>query len=124
MLIGYPSVSTGLQNLDLQTDALTQHDCTIILHNKMRETKKQRPDLEETHQYACEGDTIVVWRLDQLGHNMQVLIQIEYSLIEIGMGFHSLPENLSMDKSNATGWRWFNLKTVFEIVDLYLCVKF
>lgn len=90
----------------------------------MSETKKQRPDLEEAHQYACEGDTIVVRRLDQLGHNMQDLIQIEYSLNELGIGFHSLPENLTMDKSNATGWRWPNLKTVFEIEDLYLCVKF
>lgn len=55
---------------------------------------------------------------------MQDLIQIEYSLNELGIGFHSLPENLTMDKSNATGWRWPNLKTVFEIEDLYLCVKF
>jgi DNA invertase Pin-like site-specific DNA recombinase len=81
------------------------------------ETKKQRPYLEEAHQYACEGDTIVVRRLDQLGHNMQDLIQIEYSLNELGIGFHSLPENLTIGKSNATGWRWPNLKTVFEIED-------
>ena len=76
MLIGYARVSTGLQNLDLQTDALTQHGCSKIFHDKMSGTKKQRPGLEEALEYAREGDTIVVWRLDRLGRNMQDLIQI------------------------------------------------
>ncbi|MGC7872678.1 recombinase family protein [Desulfosporosinus sp. SYSU MS00001] len=47
VLIGYARVSTGLQNLDLQTDALTQYSCTKIFHDKMSGTKKQRPGLEE-----------------------------------------------------------------------------
>jgi len=59
-LIGYARVSTGLQNLDLQTDALTQHGCTKIFHDKMSGAKKQRPGLEEVLQYAREGDIIVV----------------------------------------------------------------
>jgi DNA invertase Pin-like site-specific DNA recombinase len=53
--------------------------------------------------YAREGDTNVVWRLDRLGCNMQDLIQIVNTLTERGVGFHSLQENLTMDKSNATG---------------------
>ncbi|WP_459989987.1 recombinase family protein, partial [Priestia megaterium] len=67
MLIGYARVSTGLQNLDLQTDSLTEHGCTKIFYDKMSGTKKQRPGLEQALQYAREGDTIVVWRLDRLG---------------------------------------------------------
>ncbi|WP_459989739.1 recombinase family protein, partial [Priestia megaterium] len=67
MLIGYARVSTGLQNLDLQTDSLMEHGCTKIFHDKMSGTKKQRPGLEQALQYAREGDTIVVWRLDRLG---------------------------------------------------------
>ena len=43
--------------------------------------EKQRPGLEEVLQYAREGDTIVVWRLDRLGRNMQDLIQIVNNLI-------------------------------------------
>ncbi|PGZ34506.1 hypothetical protein COE50_06250 [Bacillus anthracis] len=41
-------------------------------------------------QYARKGDTIVFWRLDRLGRNMQDLIQIVNSLNERGIGFHSL----------------------------------
>ena len=67
VLIGYARVSTGLQNLDLQTDALTQYGCVKIFHDKMSGSKKQRPGLEEALQYARQGDTIVVWRLDQIG---------------------------------------------------------
>ncbi|HGK1549781.1 TPA: recombinase family protein, partial [Streptococcus pneumoniae] len=51
MLIGYARVSTGLQNLDLQTDALTQYGCKKIFHDKMSGTKKQRPGLEEAIHY-------------------------------------------------------------------------
>ncbi|MFS0883091.1 recombinase family protein [Metabacillus niabensis] len=113
MLIGYARVSTGLQNLDLQTDALTQQGCTKIFHDKMSGAKRQRPGLEEALQYAREGDTIVVWRLDRLGRNMQDLIQIVNNLNERGIGFHSLQENLTMDRSNATGQLMFHLFAAF-----------
>ncbi|WP_286676673.1 recombinase family protein [Cytobacillus solani] len=113
MLIGYARVSTGLQNLDLQSDALTQHGCTKIFHDKMSGTKRQRPGLEEVLKYARKGDTIVVWRLDRLGRNMQDLIQIVNSLNEREIGFHSLQENITMDKSNATGQLMFHLFAAF-----------
>ena len=113
VLIGYARVSTGLQNLDLQSDALTQHSCTKIFYDKMSGTKKQRPGLEEVLQYARKGDTIVVWRLDRIGHNMQDLIRIVNSLNERGIGFHSLQENITMDKSNATGQLMFHLFAAF-----------
>jgi DNA invertase Pin-like site-specific DNA recombinase len=112
VLIGYARVSTGLQNLDLQTDALTQYGCKKIFHDKMS-GKKQRPGLEEAIHYAREGDTIVVWRLDRLGRNMQDLIQIVNNLNKRGIGFHSLQENLTMDKSNATGQLMFHLFAAF-----------
>ncbi|WP_419185233.1 recombinase family protein, partial [Lysinibacillus sphaericus] len=56
----------------------------------MSGTKRLRPGLEEALQYARKGDTIVVWRLDRLGRNMQNLIQIVNSLNDRGIGFHSL----------------------------------
>lgn len=113
VLIGYARVSTGLQNLDLQTDALTQHGCVKIFHDKMSGSKKQRPGLEEALQYARQGDTIVVWRLDRLGRNMQDLIDLVNNLNEQGIGFHSLQENITMDRSNATGQLMFHLFAAF-----------
>jgi DNA invertase Pin-like site-specific DNA recombinase len=113
VLIGYARVSTGLQNLDLQTDALTQHGCTKIFHDKISGAKKHRPGLEEALQYARQGDTIVVWRLDRLGRNIQDLIHVVNSLNDQGIGFHSLQENLTMDRSNATGQLMFHLFAAF-----------
>jgi DNA invertase Pin-like site-specific DNA recombinase len=40
VLIGYTRVSTGLKNLDMQMDALTQHGCTKIFRDKMSGIKK------------------------------------------------------------------------------------
>ena len=113
MFIGYARVSTGLQNLDLQMDALTQYGCSKIFYDKMSGAKRQRPGLDEVLEYARKGDTVVVWRLDRLGRNMQDLIQIVNSLNERGVGFHSLQENLTMDKSNATGQLMFHLFAAF-----------
>ncbi|EIM05930.1 DNA-invertase hin [Planococcus antarcticus DSM 14505] len=62
--------------MDLQMDALSVYGCDKIFHDKMSGTKKQRPGLEEAISYTREGDTIVVWRLDRLGRNMQDLIHL------------------------------------------------
>ncbi|MGG3451075.1 recombinase family protein [Domibacillus aminovorans] len=48
-----------------------------------------------------------------LGRNMQDLIQIVNSLNDQGIGFHSLQENLTMDRGNATGQLMFNLFAAF-----------
>ena len=113
VLIGYARVSTGLQNLDLQIDALTQYGCVKIFHDKMSGSKKQRPGLEEALRYARQGDTIVVWRLDRLGRNMQDLIDLVNNLNDQSIGFHSLQENLTMDRNNATGQLMFHLFAAF-----------
>ncbi|MFK4392639.1 DNA invertase Pin-like site-specific DNA recombinase [Peribacillus frigoritolerans] len=85
--------------------------------------KRQRPGLEEALQYLSEGDTIVVWRLDRLGRNMQALIQIVNSLNERGVGFHSLQENNKMEKSNATGQLMFLLFAAFAEFERNLIEK-
>ncbi|GMA65586.1 recombinase family protein (plasmid) [Alicyclobacillus fastidiosus] len=113
MLIGYARVSTGLQNLDLQLDALQQYGCEEIFHDKISGAQSKRPGLDQVLQYARNGDMVVVWRLDRLGRNMQDLIQLVNTLNERGIGFHSLQENLTMDRGSATGQLMFHLFAAF-----------
>lgn len=113
MLIGYARVSTGLQNLDLQLDALEKYGCKKIFHDKISGTKKERSGLKTALSYARPGDTIVVWRLDRLGRNIRDLIEIVNKLNEQEICFHSIQENLTMDKSNPTGQLIFHLFAAF-----------
>jgi len=67
----------------------------------MSGSKKQRPELELALKYVLQGDTIVV-RRDLLGRSMQDLIDLVNTLNDQRIGFHSLQENLTMDRSNTT----------------------
>ena len=109
MNIGYARVSTGLQNLDLQKDSLGKYSCEKIFTDHISGSKKDRPGLKSAIEFSRPGDTIVVWRLDRLGRNMEDLISIVNSLNNKGVSFHSLQENITMDKSSSTGQLMFHL---------------
>ncbi|MFM2692803.1 recombinase family protein, partial [Lactococcus lactis] len=113
MNIGYARVSTGLQNLDLQKDSLKKYNCEKIFTDHMSGSKKERPGLKSAIEFSRSGDTIVVWRLDRLGRNMEDLISIVNSLNDKGVSFHSLQENITMDKSSSTGQLMFHLFAAF-----------
>ena len=63
--------------------------------------------------FVRSGDTLVVWRLDRLGSNMEDLISIVNRLNERGVSFHSFQENITMDKSSSTGQLMFHLFAAF-----------
>ena len=109
MKIGYARVSTGLQNLNLQEDRLNAYGCEKIFNDHMSGSKSKRPGLDKAIEFARSGDTIVVWRLDRLGRNMEDLITLVNELNERGVSFHSLEENITMDKSSSTGQLLFHL---------------
>ena len=113
MKIGYARVSTGLQNLNLQEDRLNQYGCEKIFSDHMSGSKSKRPGLDKAIEFARSGDTIVVWRLDRLGRNMEDLITLVNELNERGVSFHSLEENITMDKSSSTGQLLFHLFAAF-----------
>lgn len=113
MKIGYARVSTGLQNLDLQEDSLTSEGCQKIFTDKVSGAKSKRPGLDNAIAFARKGDTIVVWRLDRLGRNMQDLITIVNQLNDRGVSFYSIQENITMDKSSSTGQLMFHLFAAF-----------
>jgi DNA invertase Pin-like site-specific DNA recombinase len=101
MLIGYARVSTGEQNLDLQTDALTQASCEKIFSDEMSGAKAERPGLQEALAFVRTGDTLVVWRLDRLGRSLKDLVQKVEDLNTDGVEFRSLLENI--DTTNSGG---------------------
>ncbi|HCX0828153.1 DNA-invertase hin [Staphylococcus aureus] len=113
MKIGYARVSTGLQNLNLQEDRLNAYGCEKIFSDHISGSKSKRPGLDKAIEFARSGDTIVVWRLDRLGRNMEDLITLVNELNERGVSFHSLEENITMDKSSYTGQLLFHLFAAF-----------
>jgi len=113
MRVGYAWVSTSVQNLDLQIDALHNHGCEKIFTDKVSRAKDKWTGLEEALHFVRLGDTLVVWRLDRLGRNMQHLIQIVNDLNEKGISFHNLQENITMDKSSVPGQLMFHLFAAF-----------
>ncbi|HDG9423004.1 recombinase family protein [Staphylococcus aureus] len=113
MKIGYARVSTGLQNLNLQEDRLNAYGCEKIFSDHISGSKSKRPGLDKAIEFARSGDTIVVWRLDRLGRNMEDLITLVNELNERGVSFHSLEENITMDKSSSAGQLLFHLFAAF-----------
>ncbi|EJX16530.1 MULTISPECIES: recombinase family protein [Staphylococcus] len=113
MKIGYARVSTGLQNLNLQEDRLNAYGCEKIFSDHISGSKSKRPGLDKAIEFARSGDTIVAWRLDRLGRNMEDLITLVNELNERGVSFHSLEENITMDKSSSTGQLLFHLFAAF-----------
>lgn len=107
MKIGYARVSTDDQELGLQIDALQEAKCDKIFQDKMSGTKKERPGLEQMLEFAREGDSIVIYRLDRLGRSMTDLIQLVGQLEARKIHLRSLSEDL--DTTSSTG------KLIFHI---------
>lgn len=68
-------------------DALQQYECEEIFTDKVSGVKDKRVGLEEALRFVRPGDTLVVWRLDRLGRNMQHLIQIVNDLNAKGINY-------------------------------------
>lgn len=113
MRIGYVQGSTIDQNLDLQIDALKSNGCTKIFQGKLSGVKDKRPDLEEAIQYVRPEDSLLVRRLDCLGRIMHHLIQNVNELNEQGISFYIIYENITIDRSSATGQFMFHLFVCF-----------
>jgi DNA invertase Pin-like site-specific DNA recombinase len=99
MLIGYARVSTHEQTLNLQQDALHKAGCNKIFTDTASGGKIERIGLDEALEYVRKGDTLVVWRLDRLGRSLPHLITTMTDLLERGIGFKSLTENIDTTTS-------------------------
>ena len=98
MLIGYARVSSDDQNLNLQKDALTRAGCERILEDRQSGAKADRPGLRDALDYARDGDTLTVWRLDQLSRSLKDLIDLVSQLEARGIGLKSDFDNVKVTR--------------------------
>jgi len=110
MKLGYARVSTFEQNLDLQLDALKNEGCQHLFSDKVSGVKTKKPNFHKLLEYAREGDTIVVWKLDRLGRSTVQLIELVEKLKQRGIHLKSLQE--SIDTTTAMGNMFFQLMCI------------
>lgn len=96
-VIGYERVSTEDQTLDLQHDALLEAGATTVYRDVGTGKNADRPELNQCLKALRAGDSLLVWRLDRLGRNVQDLVRIVTELEERGVKFKSLTENIDTD---------------------------
>ena len=93
-LLGYARVSTTDQHSDLQLDALKAAGCYRIIADTASGSLDERPELAKVLDQLRPGDTLVVWKLDQLGRSLRHLIDTITDLHERDVGFRSLQDQI------------------------------
>jgi len=101
-LIGYARVSTADQSLALQRDALAKAGCDPTFEDHASGARADRPGLTKALDYARDGDTVIVWKLDRLGRSMAHLIETVRALEARGVGFRSLTEGVDTTTPGGT----------------------
>jgi len=74
MNIGDARVSTEDQNSNLQLAALKQAGCKRVFTDKATGAHVKRPELTKYLKIFAYGDTLIIWKPDQLGHSLRDLI--------------------------------------------------
>jgi DNA invertase Pin-like site-specific DNA recombinase len=99
-LIGYVRVSTAMQDGALQRNALIKAGCSKLFEDKASGVGSDRPGLNDALAYICDGDVLVVWKLDRLRRSLQYHIDTVASLGGRGVGFKSLTEGVDTSTPN------------------------
>ena len=109
-LVGYARVSTGVQDLQLQLDALKAAGCcdVDVYTDRASGARSNRPGLDACIAALEPGDTLAVWRLDRLGRSMPHLVGLVDQLLGKGIGFRSLQDG-AIDTTTASGELMFNI---------------
>lgn len=96
-------MSSEDQSLDVQLEYLANYGCEKIFSEKRSgRTAHDRVELNLALEFAREGDTLVVTRLDRLGRSVADLHKILEKLTIKGVGFKCLNQS-GVDTDSSTG---------------------
>ena len=105
--VGYARVSTIDQDSALQLDALAAAGCAKVFDDCALGARVDRAGLRSALEYVCDGDVLIVWKLDRLGRSLPHLIETVTSLATRGVGFRSITE--AIDTTTPGGRLVFHL---------------
>ena len=109
---GYARVSTGEQDLTIQTEALKAAGCTKIRKEKVSGTsRKGRSELETLMEFMDKGDVLIVTRIDRLARSMKDLQDIVHELKQKKVTLKATDQPI--DTSTAAGKAFFDMLGVF-----------
>ena len=86
----------------MQKDALEKIGCEKIFTDIISGAITERKGLDDAIQFAREGDSLIVWKLDRLGRSLKHLIETITNLNNRKIGFRSLTENIDSTTSGGS----------------------
>lgn len=96
-IIGYTRVSTKDQDTSLQDAAMAEAKVDrVYTDHGVSGTLASRPELDKALDRLDRGDTFVVWKLDRLGRNTRNVLEVIEALIDRGVTFKSLTEQIDL----------------------------
>ena len=110
-LLGYTRVSTSSQDAQLQLDALVaagvQKRDVFADVTSGSKAAIERPGMKKLLEYAEEGDTVVVWRVDRLGRSLIDVLNTVALLRGRGIQVRSISDGI--DAATSTGRLMLNM---------------
>jgi DNA invertase Pin-like site-specific DNA recombinase len=89
-MLDTPGTPPGRSPSTCNLDALAKAGCGRIVAETASGASVDRPVLEGALDYVRSGETLVIWRLDRLGHSLKHLVEMVATLAERRTGFRSL----------------------------------
>jgi DNA invertase Pin-like site-specific DNA recombinase len=91
-IYGYARVSTDGQTLAAQDAALHSAGCAKVYAEKISGAQSDRAQLAKLLKLLCEGDTVMVTRLDRLARSTRDLLNLLDAIAKAGATFKSLAD--------------------------------